>query len=39
LEILVRSKDAEQNDKLFEKITEVMKASGVSCPCAVMRWS
>lgn len=30
VEILVRGKDAEENKKLFEKITQVIKDSGVS---------
>ena len=29
LEILVRGKDVEENKKLFEKITQVIKDSGV----------
>lgn len=29
LEILVRGKDAEQNEKLFNKITDLIKSSGV----------
>lgn len=32
LEILVRGKDGEENKKLFEKITQVIKDSGVSEP-------
>jgi nucleosome binding factor SPN SPT16 subunit len=30
LEVLVRGKDAEQNEKLFTKIADVIKSSGVS---------
>lgn len=29
LEVLIRGKDAEQNEKLFTKITDVIKSSGV----------
>lgn len=28
LEVLIRGKDAEQNEKLFEKITDVIKSAG-----------
>jgi len=30
LEVLVRGKDAEQNEKLFAKITDLIKSAGVS---------
>jgi nucleosome binding factor SPN SPT16 subunit len=32
LEVLVRGKDPEQNEKLFAKITDLIKSSGVSHP-------
>lgn len=30
MEVLVRGKDADQNEKLFQKITDVIKSAGVS---------
>jgi hypothetical protein len=30
LEILIRGKDPEQNEKLFVKVTDVVKSAGVS---------
>jgi len=32
VEVLVRGKNAAENEKLFDKITDAIKAAGVSCP-------